>query len=1733
MRQTFTFILFFLFSINVFGQLYISPQKYTSTAFTTFNVNGACYGSGLEMYVNDIKVTNFTYGLCNFGICQFRFPFGTLKVGDVLKVKDNCGNFSNNVTIDDDYVYVEVAGGTSYSSNGIGPTDEGLPYGRLSNKLNVGKCENVGINAHALHNFEYFVTPGTNPGTYTSGTIKVNGTEISTSDVTIDKLGKTASNISVAAGKISYNSGATIFINQNFSGRTPLNIEYLHNGILPSQDQEFGLGPLRVRLWNNNKYSIYEYKFDGSIAETEINANISTSSFKITFDLGFFKLFVDNIEKYSIRRSVIYSSSSGSISNGALLDYGTGITWSPSGSGEQWVGALLDGVRYTRQYFNVAEDMAINNTIINVACNGSATGSINMTVTGGQAPLQYSKDGISYSSNNVFGGLTAGNYTVYVRDASGCSTSTTATVTENAAMGLSISSSTNANCAGQANGSATLSASGGTGIYQYSKDNVNFQNAATFNSLTSGSYTFYVKDPSGCTNSVTGSIGLNSSLNASVLSKNNLLCNADNTGSVTLSQTGTAVGPVQYSKDALVFQTSPSFAGLSAGSYTFTAKDNLCTVTVSTALTEPAVLNISGNIDQQVSCFGGANAKISNTATGGSTPYLFSADGISYASPNVFDNLPIGNYKYFVKDQNGCIASTPIYTITQPTDILFSVANKTEVSCFAGNDGSVTLLGSGGVPNYQYSIDNVNFQGSETFAGLTAGLKNFYIKDQNACVKTLTSNVLQPTLFQVSVSTSQNLVCNGISTGKVVLAGTGGMLPYTYANNGGTGQSSTVFDNLAAGTYTFSAKDAKNCPVTLPSLTLTQPSPIVIVQTLKLDVDCETYTKGALSFVASGSNGGFGYTLTGTNLKQETIAAISSADGKFTELGAGNYILTARDQLACEKTYVASIVPKSSAINFDLNATLPSTCLTQDGSISISNISGGRPAYTYRISSETSFGTQNTFTGLGNGNYIITVADELCAYNKSVDLRLPNSLNAAYTITPQSCTTPNANVSIAPISGGSGNYQLALNGAFSSNTIFNNLKPNTYTVFIKDNPLTCQTALSFEVKEQNRADLKTSLVQNISCFGGSDGLIQVKGDNNLSPFLYSFNNLNSFSSNNSFSGLPIGNYRVYAQNSIGCLDSIKVSLNQPTLIVWQVTPKNNDCFGDKTGEILITASGGTPPYQYAIDNNFVSNGNFTGLIAGNYTPAIKDAKACTFQKPQEIIQPTELKITPIYKDTITCFGLSNGVIFISAEGGTPQYTYAFQNENVYDIKPTFENLKAGKYQFFVRDSKKCLKETELTITEPPLLTLDLVSKADPLCIGEKNGKIEVKAAGGNTGGYTYIIDNGLKQSKGLFIDLNKGIYTFAVEDRKACKATITKVELLWPKALEASFSQKQPICFGDANATVSLLATGGVGGYTADLINKDLPPTKDIVAEGQFFFSGLKAGIYEFAIKDKNGCQLSVVSQIKDAEKLELFKLPKDTTVCKEQLVKINIGNTSNKVQWLYNGADLINNTQNVVKGGEIIVSKPGLYEVKVSNTTGCESKGSFELKNSTTALIADFLMTIEAFEGDTVYALDISKPTPDEIIWTLPAAAYTIKQNTDGMIFQISTKGKYTIEMLARKGECENIKIREIEIFKKEEIEQTSGALFYNAYDIFKSLNVFPNPNYGKFDVDVKLSKVADIELLITRASNGTLVYKDLFKGQASYLVPVVLKNFMQDNYLVTVRVGNVVLVKRILIMN
>jgi hypothetical protein len=282
---------------------------------------------------------------------------------------------------------------------------------------------------------------------------------------------------------------------------------------------------------------------------------------------------------------------------------------------------------------------------------------------------------VVYQSNDTFHLLSAGFYTIYIKDANDCVITTGVSVA-NFSAPVFTTVITSARC-GNANGTIVVSASGGAGGYQYSKDGTTFQLSNTFAGLAPGNYTITVKDANGCIVTKTilvGSISGPQTLTATVF---NAACGAAN-GRITASASG-GTGALQYSLDGITYQVSNIFNGIAANTYTLYVRDvNLCVKTLPVT-----VLNLPGpNIvlaSSGASC-GLNDGTITATSSSGTLPLQYSKDGVSYQSSNIFTGLASGLYTITVKDARGCLATAAI-TITSPGSIT-PIFNPITAICF-------------------------------------------------------------------------------------------------------------------------------------------------------------------------------------------------------------------------------------------------------------------------------------------------------------------------------------------------------------------------------------------------------------------------------------------------------------------------------------------------------------------------------------------------------------------------------------------------------------------------------------------------------------------------------------------------------------------------------------------------------------------------------------------------------------------------------------------------------------------------------------------------------------------------------------------------------------------------------------------------------------------------------------------------------------------------------------------
>ncbi len=350
--------------------------------------------------------------------------------------------------------------------------------------------------------------------------------------------------------------------------------------------------------------------------------------------------------------------------------------------------------------------------LLNVSANNVGTtctqsnGSITVNGSGGTGTLQYAMNGGSYQASTNFNNLAAGNYTVTVQDANGCTASISSNVTDAPSAIIVNINTTPVSCNGQSDATIDIVANSGTAPLNYSIDNgLTFQVGSYFSGLPAGSYNIVVSDANGCT--TTGSINVVEPTTLTLnLNATNTTCSQTN-GSVSAAANG-GTPAYQFSIDAGgTFQSSASFSGLATGVYSIVVQDaNGCTASGSINLSDLPGPRIDNVVTVDINCNGANNGSVSVMASNGTAPLQYSIDnGTTYQSGNVFGSLSPGNYNIVVQDANGCTVTTTA-TIAEPTAVVISGTPVTDANCNGANNGSITINANGGTGTLQYSIDN-------------------------------------------------------------------------------------------------------------------------------------------------------------------------------------------------------------------------------------------------------------------------------------------------------------------------------------------------------------------------------------------------------------------------------------------------------------------------------------------------------------------------------------------------------------------------------------------------------------------------------------------------------------------------------------------------------------------------------------------------------------------------------------------------------------------------------------------------------------------------------------------------------------------------------------------------------------------------------------------------------------------------------------------------------------------
>lgn len=359
----------------------------------------------------------------------------------------------------------------------------------------------------------------------------------------------------------------------------------------------------------------------------------------------------------------------------------------------------------------------------NILCFGDSTGTATMNVSGATPGYIYFWSPSSQTTSTATN-LSAGNYTATITDASGCTITSTFTITQPAAPLSTVSSVVNVLCNPDSTGSASVSVSGGTAGYTYLW-NTNATTSSISN-LPAGNYSVMISDANGCLDSSTVTI-TQPPLLTSTQNQINILCFGDSTGTATVSPAG---GNPAYTYLWSNGQTNSVATNLSAGNYFVTVSDaNGCTLTVIFLLTQPAAPLSATSSSVNVFCNPDSTGSASVTVSGGTGSYTYlwsngqTTSGIS--------NIPAGTYTVTFTDANGC-SDTSTATVNQPPLLTAIISNDTIVCAGASTTFSVTA--AGGNPAYTYLWNPIGQTTSAvTVSASATTIYSVTVTDANGC----------------------------------------------------------------------------------------------------------------------------------------------------------------------------------------------------------------------------------------------------------------------------------------------------------------------------------------------------------------------------------------------------------------------------------------------------------------------------------------------------------------------------------------------------------------------------------------------------------------------------------------------------------------------------------------------------------------------------------------------------------------------------------------------------------------------------------------------------------------------------------------------------------------------------------------------------------------------------------------------------------------------------------------
>ena len=1039
----------------------------------------------------------------------------------------------------------------------------------------------------------------------------------------------------------------------------------------------------------------------------------------------------------------------------------------------------------------ITEPALFTNSITNststscTVCDGTAF----VTPVGGTLPYSYNwYDAPEVQTDSLALALCAAVYHVEVIDGNGCADTIQHVTTGPDGLTAGILDTTMVSCNGLCDAIAIATGYAGSTPYKYTWDDSSITLNDTVQNLCAGLYSVLVEDANGCLATAQVTITEPEVLVASLLDANSTGCASPCSGEASVTTIG-GTGNYTYSWNDWSSQTTSTATDLCAAQYTVTVTDaSGCSDTAFAVVTGPSNLTVAIDSIVDITCNGVCDGNAAITAQGGVGAYTYLWNDPSLTTDSVITGLCSGITIGQVTDGNGCLAFTNV-NIIEPTELLVSIGDSSDIVCNGFAEGWATVGYSGGTAPYNVVWNDEKIQTTDTVKDLISGTYTVTVTDAKGCSGQASVTLSEPSKITANTSSLQHVLCTGFCIGEAKLTVSGGTIGGGYSYLWEDGQTSSEAVNLCSGYQTYQVTDGVGCVLTDSVEILDQNN--FTAEFSGTGVSCNGDCNGAITVIPSG--GTTPYTHSWTQ-GAKTDVLISLCPGYYTDTvsDANGCFLVDSFQVEEPPIFVTEITDS-------LNLKCFESC---DGK-AYAQGNGGTSPYQFTWYNSLASQVNDTAYNLCASTYYVLGEDANgCQLEDTISLTQPAKITVSLDAqTDISCNGACDGAATVSAVGGSGS--LLFTWGDESNLLSRtDLCADEYSILITDDSL-CVDSLVINLTQPDSLFAAITDTSHIVCANVCDGSATVGETGGTAPYSYNWydaGNLTSSTINNQC----VGRYHAEVTDAMGCKDTAEVTINDFRLLTVSVDISNISCNGICDGVASAVAVGGVEPYTYSWQFG-ESTDSIKDLCEGNYILTVTDFENCSAGASGMVIEPPVLTSSVIDSANLDCFGVCDGYATISPSGGTSPYIYVW-NDDLNQTSYTATGLCAEIYKAVIIDNNGCKDSSNVHIGQPDsIFTTILERQAN--CTNLADGSVDLSVNGGTANySYSWTSPNGYASSNEDIENLSIGAYEVTIIDENGCShldtATITEVNVI-----NANAGDDETICNEDS---VLLVGTGGL-----------------------------------------------------------------------------------------------------------------------------------------------------------------------------------------------------------------------------------------------------------------------------------------------------------------------------------